>query len=178
MCCVNIGNLHLSLSHFLRADYLTLWGGGEEGRRGWDERTLKTRWYTRYTQVGMKESDCTAPPSSQEEEEEDGVGRAWYVVWTKMGRWVGSDFMSSLVSHGLTLVPDSFPSDLKANVAFSSLFSPLCSPSIVQKWIHVLSVLRILSLPWVWSPGFPDLILSGDICPHFSYASINFYIVL
>lgn len=30
MCCVNTGNLHLSMSHFLRADYQTLMG--EKGK--------------------------------------------------------------------------------------------------------------------------------------------------
>ena len=138
MCCVNVGNLHLSLSHFLRADYLTLWGRGR-------------RWKYMENQAVHPGGDegvwLHSPSSSQEEEEEDGVGRTWYVVGTKMGRWAGSDFMSFLVFHGLTLVPHSFSSNLKANVTFSSLFSPLCSPSTVQKWIHVLSVLRILSLP-------------------------------
>lgn len=110
---VRIGNLYLSMSHFPRADYLTL-----KGERGGSKSALK-RWG-----VGMKETDFTALPLPEEQRTRVRRSGTWSVQSTLKWRLrvrVRSNFMHFFRFPWTDLDSSSFLRDLKANVILPSL---------------------------------------------------------
>lgn len=121
--CVNTGNVYLSMSHFLKVDYLTLkgWGGSSESilRKSWGSQL------------------CHFQKSRGQE---GGVGWGPGVQETLKGRVsmpLGSNLMSFLKFLWTDLGCSHFPIDKKTRVTFSSLSLSQCFPFHCSKKIFI-----------------------------------------
>lgn len=129
---VDVGDLYPSVSHFLRADYLTL-----KEKRGGSESALKRRWRWR----NLISQPCPSQKSwGHEDGERWSEGRVCRGHWGwRMGMRLGSNFMYLFRLPCTDLGSSNFPESWTQMSPFPLFPSPSAFPSGIQKSVHSLN---------------------------------------